>query len=302
MPPIRNRALLFRRYLWLYEQISSLGPVTFEEIDRRWRRVSFGDGSPLSHKTFENHRRAVEDMFDVTVKCNRSDNSYYIDTDESESVRRIRRMYDNAILLREIASGRDFGRFVSVEPNADNTEMLRTVLEAIDESREIHLHYRHNYDPAREERTVVKPIGIKLFRQRWYLIAETTAGEAYSYALDRILNIAKGATIVPSSLTLDTLFADSYGIIRESQAPVEEIELRVENEQANYFLSLPLHPSQELARYEDGYAIFRLRVAPTYDFIMDILSHGDKVEVLAPQSLRDTIRAKLETVLNLYNR
>ncbi|MDE5750439.1 MAG: WYL domain-containing protein, partial [Duncaniella sp.] len=183
----------------------------------------------------------------------------------------------------------------------DNTEMLRTVLEAIDESREIHLHYRHNYDPAREERTVVKPIGVKLFRQRWYLIAETAGGEAYSYALDRILHIAKGATIVPSSITLDALFADSYGIIREPQTTSEEIELRVEREQANYFLSLPLHPSQELSRYEDGYAIFRLRVAPTYDFIMDILSHGDKVEVLAPQSLRDTIRAKLKTVLNLYN-
>lgn len=302
MPPIRSRALLFRRYLWLFEQISSLGPVTFDEIDRRWRCVSFGDGSPLSHKTFENHRRAVEDMFDVTVKCNRSDNSYYIDTDESESVRRIRRMYDNAILLRDIASGHDFGRYVSVEPNADNTEVLRIVLEAIDESREILLHYRHNYDPVREERTSVKPIGIKLFRQRWYLIAETACGEAYSYALDRILDIAKGVTIVPSSLTLDALFADSYGIIREPHGASEEIVLRVEREQANYFLSVPLHPSQELVGYEDGYAILRLRIVPTYDFIMDILSHGDKIEVRAPQSLRDSIRVRLENVLNLYNR
>ena len=77
--------------------------------------------------------------------------------------------------------------------------------------------------------------------------------------------------------------------------------MKVEREQANYFLSLPLHHSQRVVSESAQAVTFRLRLAPTYDFIMELLSHGPRVEVVAPQSLRELMASKIKEMSNLYN-
>ncbi|MDE6032456.1 MAG: WYL domain-containing protein, partial [Muribaculaceae bacterium] len=47
---------------------------------------------------------------------------------------------------------------------------------------------------------------------------------------------------------------------------------------------------------------FSLRICPTYDFIMEILSHGPKVEVLAPQSLRNQIKQIITQLSKIYSK
>ena len=56
-------------------------------------------------------------------------------------------------------------------------------------------------------------------------------------------------------------------------------EILFKNEQ-NCFLSLFIHP--------------------TYDFIMEILSLGNQVKVLEPESLRKTLKIILQETLNNY--
>ena len=56
-----NTATLFRRYLWLLDVIYSAGRITLDEIRVRWQRNEMSGGEELPRKTFENHRKAVED-------------------------------------------------------------------------------------------------------------------------------------------------------------------------------------------------------------------------------------------------
>ena len=67
-----------------------------------------------------------------------------------------------------------------------------------------------------------------------------------------------------------------------------------ESEQAygnepNYMRDLPIHPSQHELTTEDGHTDFELTLRPTSDFKAHLLSRGEWVQVLEPQSLADEI-------------
>ena len=296
----RSQAYVFRRYMWLYETLWTSGGATFETINDLWQRSSLGDGSPLPHKTFENHRRAVEELFDVEIVCDRATNEYSIKAAESETW--LHEMMSSAIMLKNLMSSSDLERYVHLEKIYGGNEFLQTIIKALTDKRELTLSYRHNYDSTKEEELTVKPVGIKLFRQRWYLIAEKPDGKHYSYSLDRIMDVACGENVRPSKLSIEKLFADSFGIIVEAGTDAEEIVLKVEREQANYFKSLPLHRSQRVVDEDCDFVTFRLKVAPTYDFIMEILSHGPRVEVLAPESVREKVARRIEEMAGLYRK
>ena len=70
-----NTATLFRRYLWLLDVIYSAGRITLDEIRVRWQRNEMSGGEELPRKTFENHRKAVEELFDVNIACDRRTNT-----------------------------------------------------------------------------------------------------------------------------------------------------------------------------------------------------------------------------------
>ena len=74
-----NTATLFRRYLWLLNVIYSAGRITLDEIRVRWQRNEMSGGEELPRKTFENHRKAVEELFDVNIACDRRTNEYYVE-------------------------------------------------------------------------------------------------------------------------------------------------------------------------------------------------------------------------------
>ena len=76
---MNNQGYRFARLLWLYGEIVSKGAITFQQISESWANSSLNrTGSPLSHKTFENHRKDVEDLFGINIECNRADNTYYV--------------------------------------------------------------------------------------------------------------------------------------------------------------------------------------------------------------------------------
>lgn len=302
---ISNRkGALFARYLWLYGEIVSKGPVTYETISDDWAKATINEtGAPLPHKTFENHRKALEEMFNILIECDRTNNTYYIDPDiDLDYSRATMDMLNGALLFNRVQSNPAMRGFIRPEQSGEDSSMLFTVTDALAESRCLELIYRHNYDPSRETLYRVKPIAVKQFRCRWYLIAELDDSSTYSFALDRVISLDKGEKISPSQFDVEDLFADAYGIIREPSLPVENIKLKVEREQANYFLSRPLHRSQRVVDRTPEFVTFSLRLCPTYDFIMELLSHGAKVEVVAPQSLRDRLAEKIIEMSNLYNK
>ena len=64
--------------------------------------------------------------------------------------------------------------------------------------------------------------------------------------------------------------------------------------------SLPLHPSQKEIETSEDCTVFEYHLQPTYDFIQELLLHGPDVEVIQPNSLRQTMKQRITEMAALY--
>lgn len=293
---------LFNRYIWLVDTIYRADGITFEEINEKWLRNSMSEGLDLPLKTFHNHRKAIEDMFDINIVCDkRGGYKYYIENADDMEKGGVRTWLLNTFAVNNLINeSHHLKRRIVFEQIPSGQNFLTPVIEAMRDGMSIEIKYK-SFWRQDEYTTEVEPYFVKVFKQRWYLIARNKIKEAIRiYALDRIHALAQtgNAFVMPKDFSPEEYFYNSFGIISQDNCPPEIVELKVYGTQKEYFRTLPLHHSQEEVESADGYSIFRYYLSPTYDFIQEILSHGCEVEVLSPQHLRDEVRSHAATIVS----
>ena len=71
-------AEIFKQYIWLADIIHRMKRLTLNEINERWMQTDMSGGLPMSRTTFNRHRLAIEEMFDLCIGCKESGRkSYY---------------------------------------------------------------------------------------------------------------------------------------------------------------------------------------------------------------------------------
>lgn len=296
---------LIDKYIWLVQTFIDAGErgLSLPEIADRWTARYGGEDYP--RRSFNNHREAVAEVFGIEIACNRSTNRYYIDAGESAVDKRqsvdwlVNTFTVNNLLTlgKERLSGR-----VSVEDIPSGQKWLVSVMQAMLDNTEMELHYR-KYLSEEEEVRHIRPYAVKEFAKRWYIVAYS--GEASSlrvYAMDRILSLTPTGEKfrMPKGFRVDELFESSYGIyLPEGEEPVL-VKFRTTLREAAYLQDLPLHPSQVFLGEKDGFCLFALRVIPNPNFIMELVKHGKRLEILEPASLREQVRQELRNALKLY--
>lgn len=300
-----TQAYLFKRYLWLLETIAFYGPISYPDIAELWEKSSLNDGNAtLPHKTFENHRKATEELFGVEIICDRRTNLYSIEKDDVVDFRpETEMLLESLMLTNELSDSPTLRKAVAFEKIPAGMRFITPILRCIRSGYAARIIYTHEYMSDKTNTYTVIPIGMKLYKRRWYLITVNTDGtHPYSYALDRLVDInpVKNITKVATP-DLNTLFDDCYGIIRDPEWGVEDILLKVSKYQAMYLEALPLHHTQQVVKRTDSHVWFSLRLRPAYDFIMELLANGKDVEVIKPDSLRKKIASEIDAMKSLYN-
>lgn len=296
---------LFNRYVWLVDIIYRRGEVTFEEINECWQRSVFNpecDDIPL--RTFHNHRIAIEQMFDINIECDKR-NGYKYHIENTDDMKRggIQRWLLNTIAVNNLINESHKLKHRILFENIPSGQMYLTlVIEAMRDSLSIEITYQ-NFWIDTPYTFDVYPYCIKVFKQRWYLIAfSPNKSQILIYALDRIKNmsITNVEFSLPKDFDGDTFFADCFGIIEGEGKKAEKVLLKVYKNQASYIRSLPLHHSQKETENNPDYSIFSYYIKPTFDLRQELLSHGAEVEVLAPKWFRDEIAAIISEQHNAY--
>ena len=292
-----------KKYIWLVDTVMRAGEkgLTLRQIAERYEQdENISDGEPYARRTFQRHRDEVLDLFGIEIECYSDGSEYrYRIADNSSNDYFRRWLLDSIAVNRIVTDSREVARYISIE--STNNTALPIVLEALKDLRLVNFDYK----PYRKESSThyfnFQPHALKMFERRWYLIGRYHKTHR-TFALDRMTNVVLQEENFKRDpkFDLEKMFSGSYGIIVED-IPVESIWLKVEAHQANYLRSLPLHRSQmELNSKSEDYAIFALRVCPTFDLRQKILSLGSAVEVLKPESLREEMREEVRRMSKMY--
>ena len=285
---------LFRRYIWLADTVSDYGPITLAEIQRRWRYSSLNDeGTELSARTFLNHRRQIEAMFEIDIECDKGSNTYRIDTDDGERYKELkRRMLDHFSLGITLSEASAISNRIVVEQVHSGERHLALIINAMRDNRVLDMTYL-SYRTGEEQDVTIEPYALKMAQHRWYLVGRNREKKSLrTYALDGISDpTPTGDTFtMPKDFDVNDYFEDCFGVDR-SEEP-ERIRIKVKASQVPYFRSLPLHHSQKEVKGTENcdYTVFEYYLRPTYDFYQALFSHNTNIEVLEPQRIRKSLK------------
>lgn len=294
-----------QKYTWLIETIRRAGKISHKELSEKWERNrEMSDGNSLPRATFNRWKDAIFDQFGIIISCQRTGGYlYYIenpeDIDEDELKKWMLNSFAVGNLIGENLSLK--GRII-VDSIPSSHDHLTKILEAMKDDRVLMVSYK-SFHKQSSFTFSIEPYCVKLFENRWYLLAYNTNYEDIRlYALDRIekVEITPQRFKIPSDFSAQEYFSTFYGIVADSSIKPIRIVIRAYEGHKFYLSSLPLHHSQRMIEDNDEYADFELYLAPTYDFIMKLLQMGAMVEVLSPVSLRKSLKGWIFDMSELY--
>jgi predicted DNA-binding transcriptional regulator YafY len=161
-----------------------------------------------------------------------------------------------------------------------------------------HFSRGRNEESERE----ISPQRLVHYRDNWYLDAWChLRQDLRSFAIDAIrsADILEIAADEVAETELNRVLAAGYGIFSGSET--EWAKLKFQPEQARWVMEEQWHPQQRTALEADGSLILELPYANPTELVMDILRHGSGVEVLGPESLRNTVKLELKAAVENYD-
>lgn len=299
---------MISKYVWIIETIYKSGRISFKELNERWLDDDISEGVDIPKRTFNNWIIAIQETFGLFIENEgKGEYRYYIMNEEDISKNGLRTwLYNTISVSNALANCESIKDRILLEYVPSGQEYLMKILDALKENRILNMTY-HSYWKDEESNFDVEPFCVKLFRQRWYLIARSTYAYYHQkgpriYALDRIRNLSPTEETfeIPKDWNASDFFIGAFGVIADGQTKREPIKLKVNASQANYIRDLKLHDTQEEEERNEEYSIFTYYLRPTYDFQQELLWHGEDVVVLEPKWLREELAERLKCMYNKY--
>lgn len=280
-------------------------PASFAEISKHlaseseWQKYNFN----VSKRTFQRDLEDIRSLYNIDIQFDFSRKVYFIDVaDEQPDVNeRILEAFDifNAFNLSDRLSNNI--HFEKRRPQG--TENLNGLLHAIKNHLQIKFTYQKFWEDEITKR-IVEPYALKEFRNRWYVLAnDLKDNHIKSFALDRLsdLDITKRPFQFPCDFNVNQHYKYCFGIISPNGHKPEDIELSFDPFQGKYIKSLPLHESQQILIDNEKELRIKLTLVITHDFFMELLSYGENLRVIKPESLINEMKSTFKKALKLYD-
>ena len=295
------------KYIWIVNALYNKGErgLSLKELNDKWMRdESISYGEPLPRQTFDRWKGNILMTFGVNIECRLKDGyRYYISNPECLSEGGLSRwLLDTYSTANTLSQSTQLKDRILVEEIPSNRNFLTNIIEAMKNNHVVTLRYR-SFIHGEQHSLSAEPYCLKIFQRRWYLLARNRDdGSMRIYGLDRLEKMEETSEhfTMPKDFDARTYFSTYFGIVTDETVPVQRIVVRAMKQHQHYLRSLPLHPTQKEIFACDDYANFELTLRPTYDFIMELLHVGNMIEVLEPQSLRQTMKGWVGDLWELY--
>jgi len=187
-----------RRYIWLIDTIRSAGArgITYEEVNDKWIRSSQNeDGEDFPWRTFQDHKKAILEEFDIEITCDRRDNTYRIEEDYNEYGSVKSTLIDALVLNNAIRETPDLNGSIIFNDNF-HQQCMPELIRAIKNHQTIRFRYkRHDSIPeAKIERDIDRVVSFQPYglynSTLWFTVGKSLFdGNIHVYALHRLSEI-----------------------------------------------------------------------------------------------------------------
>jgi predicted DNA-binding transcriptional regulator YafY len=268
-------------------------PATYQEISDYLEKMSELEERDynISIRTLQRDIKAIQASFNIEIKNNRQNNTYYIESNyDLNGSQQLLEAFDTLNVLNMAASASQYIHFERRSPRG--TENLYPLLRAIQNRKKLSFIYQKFHDDKESIRQV-EPYALREFKSRWYLVArDDKDGIIKTFGLDRLreASLLNEKFTYPEQEELNKKFNYCFGVITPDTGEPEEILLSFTPFQAKYIKTMPLHHTQEVVEDSTRECIIRLFLFNTLDFRMELLSYGKEVKVLKPKVLANQIK------------
>ena len=294
---------IFRQYVWITDTIYHSGSITLQELNERWVKTELSKGVPMPRLSFNRHRLAIEETFGINIECRRKGYQYYIENEEilrSNSLKHW--MIDSLSVSNALMESSSLKDRILLENIPSGRKYLQPIIHAMKQGKKLWIEYL-KFGKQEVRQIMVEPYAIKVFKQRWYMLANDDKWEMPAvYALDRIVSLEETDEIFeyPMDFDAEAFFKDCYGVLCGTDDKAQKTVIRAYPPYVNYLRTLPLHASQKELNSTSEYTDFELYLRPTFDFRQELLCQGDEVEVLEPKAFREEMKQMAQKIVNRY--
>jgi predicted DNA-binding transcriptional regulator YafY len=329
MPHIKNALIRYRIIDRCIRNKYKQYP-TKQELREACEEALYGsnDGANICDSTIEKDMFAMKMEHDAPIKYSKRHGGYYYEDPEfsindipltEEDLSAIKFAANTLLQFRDVEMFKQFGNAidkivdrVSISSNPNDKELshfvqfesavssggnefLPQLLDAIRSNVEVTFDYS-SFVTGKSKNRSVTPLLLKEYRNRWYLVSfDKSKNDIITYALDRMKNLVLTDIVVqkPVNFNPDDYFKFSVGISADNKSHPEKIIFKADNVAAKYIESQPFHSSQEIVKTGKNRSTFQLIVYISEELIRTILSFGGEIEVVEPQTLRDTLTNRI---------
>ena len=294
-------AKIFQQYIWIVNTLRQYRKLSLEQLNELWVKDEVIGGEALNRKSFMRHKDAILNMFGIIIECDLEHGyKYFISNPEIINDDTIEGWMLSTLTVNTVLSdSASLRNRILLENVPAGEEYLQTIILALKTNRRLTITYqRFGCDSYVK---TVSPYALKLFHQRWYILTYTGRHMA-TYALDRMLSleISNETFEMPKGFSPEDYFAEYYGITTDD-TPMAHVVIRTYGNVPNYLRTLPLHASQREIENTDEFTDFSFDIRPSVDFVLELMSYTDGLEVLEPMELRRKISNTLQASLERYN-
>ena len=295
-----KQAQIFHQYLWIINTLRTYHKQTFDELNQKWIDDRVAEGNRLQRSSFNRHREAILDMFGIIIDCEPKTYQYYISNAEALGDDSIESwLFSTLTVHGMLADSAAVKERLVLEDAPAGEQFLAVIIRAIRTNHRLRIGYKKFEADGYEK--VVCPYALKLFRQRWYLLALNDLDQMRIYALDRMTmaQMTDETFEMPVDFSAQKYFSEYFGVLT-TDTPMAHVIVRAHKWMPNYLRTLPLHHSQRELESTPDYTDFSFDIRPTSDFLGELLRHSEGIEVLQPPNLREKMRQMIAEMLKKY--
>ena len=193
---------------------------------------------------------------------------------------------------------------ISFQNNEDylGNEHIGTLFNSILYKRVLKITYQ-NFNSEFPQELIFHPYHLKQYNSRWFVFGHNPefSENIQNLALDRIISIEEVSdTYQFIDVEWDDYFADIVGVTKMKGDPVEIKILILDQLQASYIKTKPLHPTQKPIRKTERGFETSISVIPNIELYKLFLSFGPRIKILSPAEVADNIKASIEEYCRIY--